>query len=549
MANFLIDTNLTAEQMDQVNVIRASTEGLRDLINDILDLSKVEAGMITLNYDWLYIRAVVEEVNDLTSSMAIGKGIELNYIVEDDVPVVAKGDKFRIRQVLLNVIGNAIKFTQEGEVLLWCRVAPHSATTDRIMIQFDITDTGRGFSEREAEKLFKRFSQIDASSTRQHGGTGLGLVISMQLVELHGGVMTAKSVPGKGSTFTFSVMLHLPSDTDQAPAVGRAAEEPVSSALRGISSKTLDPSITPGGESLPVILDTDLIESPMPEYGQSAIPVASPGSSIASVPSTQASGRSNRSSASSQQSAGGTDIRLSTGIEISMSKNNSIGECDIDVIGHERSDPGLLPQPGLHTILVVCPLTWTRLATEKHLRTILPRDVPMAITSVTGIIDDQSLPVENTLTSFTHIVLVLPDLEQIMASLDKIHSMTLVVPPAIIVVTSASQKKDIIDHGTAKKLSEYFRAGRIRFVFRPIKPSKLSVIFDPSSLRQSSMDHNKTNAQQVAETQKQLFADMSSKLGNRGVRVLLVEDNKINQIVCALSTPKSGHALTEHRSC
>lgn len=533
MANFLIDTNLTAEQMDQVNVIRASTEGLRDLINDILDLSKVEAGMITLNYDWLYIRAVVEEVNDLTSSMAIDKNIELNYIVEDDVPIVAKGDKFRIRQVLLNVIGNAIKFTQVGEVLLWCKVAPHGATTDSIMIQFDITDSGRGFTEREAEKLFKRFSQIDASSTRQHGGTGLGLVISMQLVELHGGIMTAKSVPGKGSTFTFSIRLKLPSDTDRPPATGRAVEGSGSSVFRGASSKTADSSTMSSLEPLPVILDTDLIESPVPEGGQSTTAVPSPGSSIASLPSTQASGRSNRSSASSQQSAIGTDIRLSTGIEVQMSTSNLVGERDISVIGTERSDDSLLPQPGSDMILIVCPLTGTRVATEKHLRTILPRDLPAAITSVDSITDDSSLSSDNGPASFTHIVLVLPALEQIMASLDKILSMRFVVPPAIIVVTDAAQKKDIIEHGTAKKMSQHFRAGRIRFTFRPIKPSKLSIIFDPSSLRESSMDHNKTNAQQVAATQKQLFADMSSKLGNRGVRVLLVEDNKINQIVCA----------------
>lgn len=175
MANFLIDSNLTPEQMDQVNVIRASTEGLRDLINDILDLSKVEAGMITLNMDWLHIRSVIEEVNDLTSSLAAEKGIELNYLVEDTVPSMVKGDKFRFRQVLLNVIGNAIKFTQEGEVFIHCSLAPDddSATSsDSVCLQMDVIDTGRGFSEKEAERLFKRFSQIDGSSTRQHGGTG-----------------------------------------------------------------------------------------------------------------------------------------------------------------------------------------------------------------------------------------------------------------------------------------------------------------------------------------------------------------------------------------
>lgn len=174
MANFLIDSNLNAEQLDQVNVIRASTEGLRDLINDILDLSKVEAGMITLEMNWLHIRSVIEEVNDLTSSLALDKGIELNYLVEDPVPSRIKGDKFRFRQVLLNVIGNAIKFTAKGEVFIRCSLveddpAPQKNST---MLRFEVIDTGAGFSKKEAQKLFKRFSQIDGSTTRQHGGTG-----------------------------------------------------------------------------------------------------------------------------------------------------------------------------------------------------------------------------------------------------------------------------------------------------------------------------------------------------------------------------------------
>lgn len=176
MANFLIDSNLTPEQLDHVNVIRASTEGLRDLINDILDLSKVEAGMITLNMDWLRIRSVIEEVNDLMSSLALDKGLELNYLVDDEVPSMVKGDKFRFRQVLLNVIGNAIKFTPTGEVFTHCRLVQSKTSgesPDSVMLEIDITDTGQGFTEKDAERLFKRFSQIDGSSTRQHGGTGM----------------------------------------------------------------------------------------------------------------------------------------------------------------------------------------------------------------------------------------------------------------------------------------------------------------------------------------------------------------------------------------
>lgn len=535
MANFLIDSNLTPEQMDQVNVIRASTEGLRDLINDILDLSKVEAGMITLNYDWLYIRAVVEEVNDLTSSLAIDKGIELNYLVEDDVPVVAKGDKFRIRQVLLNVIGNAIKFTQEGEVFLWCKVANQAAGDDSVMLQFDIIDTGRGFSEREAEKLFKRFSQIDASSTRQHGGTGLGLVISMQLVELHGGSMTAKSVPEKGSTFTFSVKLKMPSDDDQPPALGKIVETVQSSVERGNTGVTRNLSSAPDSSGPPILLDRKLTESPALESGSAPVPdLLSPASSITSAVSTQRSGQSARSSASSQGSASSSGIRLSTGTEISTAGGASHRQSMEITSGQGDNISTLLPQPNIHRILIVSPLTWTRLATEKHLRIILPNDVAASITAVDNIVSDPSPITEKGSTKFTHIVLVLHGLDEIMNSLRKVLTMRFTSPPIVVIITNASQKRDIVTRGADLDLDRHTKAERVLFVFKPVKPSKLSAIFDPQSLRQSSVDHNKTNAQQVAETQKQLFAEMSLKLGNRGVKVLLVEDNKINQIVRAL---------------
>ncbi|KAI7519286.1 hypothetical protein KC317_g22683, partial [Hortaea werneckii] len=193
-----------------------------------------EAGMITLNMDWLYVRALIEEVNDLTSAMAIDKGLELNYVVEEDVPTQIKGDRFRIRQVLLNIVGNAIKFTETGEVFVRCSVVRENQdmlAKNEMFIKFEIIDTGRGFTEKEADYLFKRFSQIDGSSTRQHGGTGLGLVISRQLTQLHGGDMAATGVPGKGATFTFHIKTTLPSKHDRPPI----------------------PPPTPGGGAIPIL--------------------------------------------------------------------------------------------------------------------------------------------------------------------------------------------------------------------------------------------------------------------------------------------------------
>ena len=213
MVNFLMDSNLTNEQMEHVDIIRNSTEGLRDLINDILDLSKVEAGMIRLDLEWLHLRSVIEEVNDIMFALALDKGLELNYIVDPDVPPMLKGDRFRIRQILLNIVGNAIKFTEHGEVVVRCEVLKSGdgqisrvgLSENQIVLSFQVIDTGRGFDEEQSKALFKRFSQVHEHD-KQVPGTGLGLAISMQLVILHGGTMVATSHPGsKGSVFTFTV--------------------------------------------------------------------------------------------------------------------------------------------------------------------------------------------------------------------------------------------------------------------------------------------------------------------------------------------------------
>ncbi|KAH8742224.1 histidine kinase-like ATPase [Diaporthe sp. PMI_573] len=211
MVSFLQDTTLNEEQRDYTNTIQTSANSLLMIINDILDLSKVDAGMMKLNHEWLP-RALIEDVNELVSAMAIARRLELNYIVEEDVPVWVKGDRVRIRQVLLNVIGNAIKFDDTGEVFSRCKVRTDASGLgeQQVMLEFAVIDTGRGFTEEESKLIFKPFSQIDGSSTRAHGGSGLGLVISRQLVELHGGKMDGTAVPGKGATFTFTAKFGLP---------------------------------------------------------------------------------------------------------------------------------------------------------------------------------------------------------------------------------------------------------------------------------------------------------------------------------------------------
>lgn len=210
MLNFLLDTELTAEQMDYVHTIQQSAESLLVVINDILDLSKVEAGMMKLEWEPFSLVTMIEDANELLSTLAIQKDLELSFWIDDNVPDVVVGDRVRLRQVLLNLIGNAIKFTAEGEVFTKCTVQRCDNDESELTLLFEVVDTGAGFDAMEESVMFKPFSQVDSSSTRKHGGSGLGLVISRQLIELHGGVMKCRSIKGKGSTFFFTVKFGIP---------------------------------------------------------------------------------------------------------------------------------------------------------------------------------------------------------------------------------------------------------------------------------------------------------------------------------------------------
>lgn len=222
MVSFLLDTPLTEEQLDYCHTISSSSETLLMVINDILDLSKVESGKMTLQYSWFFVRRLVEEVNELLSSMAISKNLELNNTIAHNVPMWVKGDRIRLRQVILNLIGNAIKFTDRGEIYTYCSVDSFAPDGSYMMLKVEVHDTGRGFtSEDAAKRMFKPYSQIGGGvmppggdSTAGTSGTGLGLVISRQLIELHGGALTCEGVKGQGSTFQFTAKVMLPTDED-----------------------------------------------------------------------------------------------------------------------------------------------------------------------------------------------------------------------------------------------------------------------------------------------------------------------------------------------
>ncbi|MBD2682251.1 MULTISPECIES: GAF domain-containing protein [Nostoc] len=203
MTSLALDTPLDAEQRDFIETIRISGEALLTLINEILDLSKLEVGEMALETLDFNLATCVEEVLELLAPSAHNKGLEIAALIEHNVPIHLQGDAGRLRQILMNLISNAIKFTSVGEVVVEAQLRSLSSTT--VTIYFAITDTGLGISPEDQRRLFMPFMQVDASTTRKYGGTGLGLAICKQLVTLMGGIIGVESQIGKGSKFWFEV--------------------------------------------------------------------------------------------------------------------------------------------------------------------------------------------------------------------------------------------------------------------------------------------------------------------------------------------------------
>ncbi len=204
MSGLLLDTPLNDEQRDYAGTIRDSGDALLTIINDILDFSKIEAGRMDIEAQPFDLRECVESALDLVSTRAAEKQLDTAYLLEGDVPVAIRSDVTRLRQILLNLLANAVKFTERGEVVLIVAAAPVDG--GEVELHFAVRDTGIGLSREGMSRLFQSFSQADSSTTRKYGGTGLGLAISKQLAELMGGRMWAESEgPGQGSTFHFTV--------------------------------------------------------------------------------------------------------------------------------------------------------------------------------------------------------------------------------------------------------------------------------------------------------------------------------------------------------
>ncbi|WP_175404083.1 response regulator [Mucilaginibacter sp. PPCGB 2223] len=204
MAALLNETNLTEEQQMFTETITTCGETLINVINDILDFSKIESGSLELESEDFNLRQCIEDVLDIFATKAAQSGLELVYKIAENVPQQIVGDHLRLRQILINLVGNAIKFTEQGEVCI-CVNLHKPVEGEAVELRFDVRDTGIGIPEEKLHRLFKAFSQVDSSTTRKYGGTGLGLAISEKLVSLMGGQISVKSEPDMGSTFSFTV--------------------------------------------------------------------------------------------------------------------------------------------------------------------------------------------------------------------------------------------------------------------------------------------------------------------------------------------------------
>ncbi len=265
MTGLLLDTELTPEQREFAEVVRSSGDALLHVIDDILDYSKIEAGKLELEKEAVDLRECVEGTLDIVAPRAWEKQIELGCLIDEDAPAGIVGDGARLRQVLLNLVSNAVKFTEEGEVVVHVEAEPTGAGSYRLEVA--VRDTGVGIPEDRMDRLFASFSQVDASTTRRYGGTGLGLAISKRLVELMGGTMWVESEEGKGSTFHVGI----PADAAEVPA--RVAVQSALPQLAGKRILVVDDNAT----------NREIVSRHVRSWGMESMAIASPSDALARI--------------------------------------------------------------------------------------------------------------------------------------------------------------------------------------------------------------------------------------------------------------------------
>lgn len=238
MTELLLDTELSREQQEYVTAVKFSAESLMTVINDILDYSKIEAKKLDIEEVQFTLRDSIGDILNTLALRASEKGLELAYLVSPEVPDAVVGDPGRLRQIIINLVGNAIKFTESGEVVVYITHESEEERTGEVLLHFAVSDTGIGIPPEKQESIFEAFAQADSSTTRRYGGTGLGLTISSRLVDMMGGRIWVASQTGKGSTFHFTVRLGLP----QGAQIIQIPEKPAN--IEGLRVLVVDDNAT-----------------------------------------------------------------------------------------------------------------------------------------------------------------------------------------------------------------------------------------------------------------------------------------------------------------
>lgn len=560
---WLTESPLDLDQRRTVDTIQNSANNLRELVDNILDVTKVEAGKMTLLPKFFHVRTLCEEVLDTVSSRAIERNLELNYALDAHVPANVKGDPFRVRQVLLNLLGNSVKFTEQGEVYMGCTMReeihakPEGPRT--ALLSFDVADTGRGFNVGDFERLFKQFGQTGMGSNHD-AGSGLGLFLSKQLVEMHGGELSVQSQVGEGSTFSFYIRVELAAPGEEATSpqpTSRARHRQSSSMSSRSQSETKTPTMhlgkptaaqaviqTPGLSRYitspetqspdvfpvshvtsphvvsPPITSSTSAQTSLRSDSVSFNAAVSPSTSLVPTPESQ---RSNSQTKETVARANTTDRQIMSEQILAMHPvlRRSKSDQDASVLAPDQA------HPPIYSIVVICPAEHARAAIKQHIEHVVPLQIPTTVNTIKDIGEFLDLFNGPTSPTFTHIVLDIPASSDVMLFMRQLANQNSITAPALIIVTDHYQKRDIQEDFAALTAS-----GRKAYlIHKPVKPSVFAMIFDPAQLRNLSKDRAREVAQTSSDDFRNTALSVKEAIGNKGHRVLLVEDSHINRKV------------------
>ena len=527
---FILDTPLDTDQRRMLDTIQNSSTNLRELVDNILDVSRVEAGKMSLVNSWFHVRSVIEDVIDTVASRAIDKGLEINYLMDVDVPAMVVGDRFRVRQVLINLVGNAVKFTAQGEIHIRCSVYRTSTAVlkaTEFLLNFDVVDTGKGFSARDAERLMQRFSQLGQSGSQQSAGSGLGLFLSKQLVEMHGGWLTPSGREGQGAKFSFFVKVDVPPPpTPEEPRpiqeeLQRAAQSKLSPLQKGLAEGSSDPKFEASDISSP-------LEAPLPSASFSAQSSALPTPDVhtadqvvkmeATPAPTQA--RVPNQFGPTEPLNGKTESQTSRQVVSTESRDPQMATPVSPAnVASQAKDP--------YSIMILCPLEYARAAIKQHIEQVVPYEVPYSVTSVPDVEDWRDMVNDGSCARLTHLVFNVLNVDDGLEVIQYISEYDPDNAPTLVVILDLYQKRQI-----NPKIKELLATGRrVYTVPKPIKPSAFSVIFDPGNQRDLSKDRNRDVARETNNNFKTMSKMVKEVIGNKGYRILLVEDDETNRMV------------------